>query len=218
MRLKWLFISIISLLLLLLVACNNNNENALDPSNQENINTDDTSSSIYIGAPSDGEYTDTQENYDYNLSQEDNDEPLQKQTNDDNDSQPLSPEGISDFEAAVIELTNAERKKAGLSELQPDTRLSRVANLKSKEMVVKDYFSHESPSYGSPSEMMNEFGVSYQTDGENIAYGQKTPEQVVNQWMDSAGHRKNILNNDFTHIGVGFVKDGYYWTQMFIEK
>jgi uncharacterized protein YkwD len=83
-------------------------------------------------------------------------------------------------------------------------------------MVDKNYFSHTSPTYGSPFDMMKTFGITYHTAGENIAYGYPTPESVVNGWMNSEGHRKNILNSSFTEIGVGYVSNGNYWTQMFI--
>ncbi|BCB02048.1 CAP domain-containing protein [Bacillus sp. KH172YL63] len=121
----------------------------------------------------------------------------------------------------VIDLTNQERKKNGLSALKYDGELSNVAEMKSEDMKDKDYFSHTSPTYGSPFEMMQNFGIDYSSAAENIAVGQKTPESVVNAWMNSPGHRKNILNKSVTHIGVGTAKDtsqGIYWTQMFIGK
>ncbi|UOQ49288.1 CAP domain-containing protein [Gracilibacillus caseinilyticus] len=125
---------------------------------------------------------------------------------------------ISQFEQEVIDLTNVEREKQGLSPLTLDTELSKVAKAKSQDMASKGYFSHNSPTYGSPFDMMEQFGISYQTAGENIAKGQTTPEEVVKAWMNSEGHRANILNEDFTHIGVGYVEDGNYWTQQFIGK
>ncbi|MGA9289383.1 MAG: CAP domain-containing protein, partial [Anaerobacillus sp.] len=85
-------------------------------------------------------------------------------------------------------------------------------------MQQKHYFSHTSPTYGSPFDMMRDFGVDFNTAGENIAQGQQTPEAVVDAWMKSEGHRKNIMNSSFTHIGVGLAQDGHYWTQMFIGK
>ncbi|MDF2592072.1 MAG: sporulation protein, partial [Clostridia bacterium] len=77
---------------------------------------------------------------------------------------------------------------------------------------------HTSPTYGSPFDMMKQFGITYKTAGENIAMGQRTPEEVVKAWMNSPGHRANILKSSFTHIGVGYVANGSYWTQMFIGK
>ncbi|TCN24856.1 CAP domain-containing protein [Mesobacillus foraminis] len=125
---------------------------------------------------------------------------------------------ISAYEKKVIDLTNQERAKNGLKPLTLDTELSKVAREKSKDMQAKGYFSHTSPTYGSPFDMMKKFGISYKAAGENIAMGQKTPEEVVQAWMNSEGHRKNILNANFTHIGVGHVAEGNYWTQMFIGK
>ncbi|TSI02606.1 CAP domain-containing protein [Lysinibacillus sp. BW-2-10] len=124
----------------------------------------------------------------------------------------------SQFEKQVVELTNAERAKAGLAPLQMDTPLMAVAREKSADMSKNNYFSHTSPTYGSPFDQMKAAGISYKAAGENIAQGQKTPEQVVQAWMNSEGHRANILNGSFTHIGVGYVADGNYWTQQFIQK
>ncbi|OMP66758.1 CAP domain-containing protein [Domibacillus epiphyticus] len=123
---------------------------------------------------------------------------------------------VSAFEQQVFELVNQERAKQGVKPLQLDTKLSDVARAKSKDMKDKGYFSHQSPTYGSPFDMMKQFGITYKTAGENIAKGQQTPEEVMKAWMNSDGHRKNILSADFTHIGVGYV-DGH-WTQMFIGK
>ncbi len=124
---------------------------------------------------------------------------------------------INNFEIRVVELTNVERAKSGLSPLKMDNDLSKVAKLKSQDIQSKGYFDHTSPTYGSPFEMMKQFGISYRSAGENIAKGQRTPEEVVNAWMNSEGHRKNILG-DFTHIGVGYLDTGNVWTQMFITK
>lgn len=132
--------------------------------------------------------------------------------------QDLQTQGITQTEQRVIELTNAERRKNGLSALQADTSLSNVAREKSRDMQQNNYFSHTSPTYGSPFDMMRDFGVTYQSAGENIAKGQRTPEEVVNAWMNSEGHRKNILSGEYTHIGVGYNANGNYWTQMFIKK
>ncbi len=125
---------------------------------------------------------------------------------------------LSQFEQEVVELTNQERAKQGLSPLKIDTELSKVAREKSRDMASNGYFAHNSPSYGSPFDMMKQFGISYSTAGENIAKGQRTPEEVVNAWMNSEGHRANIMNANFTHIGVGYVEQGNHWTQQFIGK
>ncbi|RBW68160.1 CAP domain-containing protein [Bacillus taeanensis] len=125
---------------------------------------------------------------------------------------------ISEIEQRVIELTNEQRRKNGLPDLKADTSLSNVAREKSNDMQKNNYFSHTSPTYGSPFDMMRDFGITYNAAGENIAKGQSTAEQVVNSWMNSAGHRKNILSGNFTHIGVGYNGTGHHWTQMFISK
>ncbi|MFC0523572.1 CAP domain-containing protein [Pontibacillus salicampi] len=125
---------------------------------------------------------------------------------------------LSQYEQKVVELTNEERKAQGLEPLQIDKELSNVAEKKSEDMAANNYFSHNSPTYGSPFDMMDQFGVDYRTAGENIAKGQRTPQEVVDGWMNSEGHRKNIMNESFTHIGVGYVEDGNIWTQQFIGK
>jgi uncharacterized YkwD family protein len=125
---------------------------------------------------------------------------------------------LSQYERQVVELTNQERAKNGLPALKIDTELSKVAREKSNDMQAKNYFSHTSPTYGSPFDMMKQFGIDYRAAGENIAMGQRTPEEVVKAWMNSEGHRKNILSSNFTHIGVGHDANGNYWTQMFISK
>ena len=125
---------------------------------------------------------------------------------------------VSAYEKKVLELTNQERAKAGVPALKLDEELSKVAREKSRDMQSKGYFDHNSPTYGSPFDMMKQFGISYTTAGENIAMGQQSPEEVVQAWMNSEGHRKNIMNANFTHLGVGHVADGNYWTQMFIGK
>ncbi len=122
------------------------------------------------------------------------------------------------YEKEVVRLVNEERSKRGLAALTYDWQLSRVARYKSQDMKDKGYFSHTSPTYGSPFQMMKSFGISYKSAGENIAKGQATPAAVVNAWMNSSGHRANILSTSFTHIGVGYVDGGNYWTQMFIGK
>lgn len=124
----------------------------------------------------------------------------------------------TNVEQEVVKLVNAERAKAGLAPLKSDWELARVARFKSQDMHDLNYFSHTSPTYGSPFKMMQDFGIKYRSAGENIAKGQRSAQEVVNAWMNSSGHRANILNKNFTHIGVGYVKDGHYWTQMFIGK
>jgi uncharacterized YkwD family protein/spore coat assembly protein SafA len=124
------------------------------------------------------------------------------------------------YEDEVLRLVNVERAKNGLAALKSDWQLSRVARYKSQDMINKGYFSHTSPTYGSPFKMMESFGIRFSSAGENIAYGQRTPAEVMNGWMNSPGHRANILSPSYTHIGVGLAKTGSgvnYWTQMFIK-
>ena len=120
----------------------------------------------------------------------------------------------------VLNLVNKERAKQNLAPLKLNAELTKVAQLKSEDMKNKNYFDHTSPTYGSPFNMMNQFGINYKNAGENIAKGQKTAEAVVTAWMNSEGHRKNILNADFTDMGLGYAKSGStpYWTQMFIKQ
>ncbi|MFI3210080.1 MAG: S-layer homology domain-containing protein [Peptostreptococcaceae bacterium] len=131
----------------------------------------------------------------------------------------ITTSAYSAFQDEVLRLTNIERVKVGAVALQANTKLSEVATLKSEDMINNNYFSHSSPIYGSPFEMMASFGLTFSKAAENIAWGQRTPEEVVTAWMNSEGHKKNILNGDYTHIGIGVAKDSsgrYYWTQMFM--
>ncbi|HHZ01630.1 MAG TPA: hypothetical protein GX396_01645 [Tissierellia bacterium] len=122
------------------------------------------------------------------------------------------------YEQKVVELVNIERQKAGLPTLTMDDAISNVARAKSKDMAVNNYFAHQSPTYGSAGDMLRQFGIRWSAWGENIAYGQRTPEIVVNAWMNSPGHRANILSPNFSKIGVGYVTNSNgtpYWTQIF---
>jgi uncharacterized YkwD family protein len=120
------------------------------------------------------------------------------------------------YEKQVAQLVNEARAENGLSPLTLSGELSDIARLKSQDMHDNNYFDHTSPTYGDPFEMLTSFGVSYRAAGENIAVGYATPEAVVDAWMNSPGHRANILNASYTQIGVGYVADGNYWTQEFI--
>lgn len=128
---------------------------------------------------------------------------------------------VKTLENQVITLVNQERAKRGLTQLTANWQLSRVARYKSQDMVNKNYFSHTSPTYGSPFKMMEDFGIRFSAAGENIAYGQPTPQAVMNAWMNSAGHRANILSASYNQIGVGVAKKSngtLYWTQEFIRS
>ncbi|AIQ48085.1 hypothetical protein R70723_20875 [Paenibacillus sp. FSL R7-0273] len=122
----------------------------------------------------------------------------------------------SSYVKQVVDLVNKERAAAGLSPVTALDSLNKVAAAKAADMRVNNYFSHTSPTYGSPFDMMKSFGVTYRAAGENIAMGQKTPQEVMTAWMNSAGHRANILSANFNYIGVGF--DNNYWVQEFIGK
>ncbi|AJS58120.1 CAP domain-containing protein [Paenibacillus sp. IHBB 10380] len=114
----------------------------------------------------------------------------------------------------VVNLVNEERAKAGLKPLTIHAGLTTVAVDKAKDMSNNNYFDHTSPTYGSPFDMMKQYGVSYSYAGENIAKGQKTPAEVMKAWMNSQGHRENILSKNFTQIGVGYYNG--HWVQEFI--
>ncbi|MCB2293129.1 CAP domain-containing protein [Clostridium algoriphilum] len=125
------------------------------------------------------------------------------------------------LEKEVVTLVNKERAKQGLASLKDNSQLASVARTKSQDMVDKNYFDHTSPTYGSPFDMMKHFGITYTAAGENIAMGQQTASSVMSSWMNSPGHKANILSKDFTEIGVGIAKDksgAIYWTQEFIGK
>jgi uncharacterized YkwD family protein len=125
---------------------------------------------------------------------------------------------LNTSEKKVVTLVNQERTKNGLPALKIDTTLSKMARMKSEDMQKNHYFDHTSPTYGSPFDMMKKFGISYSSAGENIAMGQTSPAEVMNAWMNSPGHRANILNKSYTSIGVGYDAAGNYWTQEFIGK
>ncbi len=123
---------------------------------------------------------------------------------------------VLNYEHEVIRLVNEIRTENRLKPLTANWELSRIARYKSEDMSNNRYFSHTSPTYGTPFQMIRAFGLSYRSAGENIAYGQRTPAAAVNAWMNSSGHRANILNASYTQIGVGYCASGNYWTQMFI--
>ena len=130
--------------------------------------------------------------------------------------QPESSDGVHAYERQVVDLVNVQRARSGLQPLTLDAELCRFARVKSQDMHDNRYFDHNSPTYGSPFDMMRSFGITYASAGENIAMGYSTPEAVVSAWMNSDGHRANILSTKFALLGVGYVADGGYWTQWFI--
>ena len=180
----------------------NNQDNNQDNNNNQDQDKDDNN----------------QDNNQDNNNNQDQDKDDNNQ-NDDNNSSNIN--GFSKEQVEVLNLVNKERKANGLKPLTLNKELSNVANIKSRDMIEKGYFDHTSPTYGSPFDMMKKFNISYNTAGENIAMGQKTPSEVMNSWMNSSGHRANILNSTYTELGVGIQKDSngtIYWTQMFIGR
>ncbi|MCY9660779.1 CAP domain-containing protein [Paenibacillus chondroitinus] len=122
----------------------------------------------------------------------------------------------SAFASQVVTLVNQERVKAGLQALTSDSALTAMALDKAKDMYNNDYFDHTSPTYGSPFDMMSTYGIPYSYAGENIAKGQPTPEAVMDAWMNSTGHRENILSPNYTKIGVAYYNGE--WVQEFISN
>lgn len=137
------------------------------------------------------------------------------QENPDEDA-PEESGGVQEAAAAVASLVNAARQDAGLSELELDADLCAAAQARAQEIAQS--FSHTRPDGSSCFTILEEFGISYRAAGENIAMGQRTPEEVMDGWMNSSGHRANILNGTFTSIGVGYYVDGAgaaHWVQIF---
>ncbi|SHF12673.1 CAP domain-containing protein [Desulforamulus putei] len=137
--------------------------------------------------------------------------------------QPQQPASfMNELQQQVVDLVNIERAKYGLKPLAAKQDLTDVAMLKAQDMYKNRYFSHTSPTYGSPFDMMRKFGIYYTAAGENIAMGQKTAAQVMQDWMNSPGHRANILNSNYNEIGVGVYQSytgyGYIWVQEFARR
>ncbi|WP_405673483.1 CAP domain-containing protein [Streptomyces sp. NBC_01530] len=133
-------------------------------------------------------------------------------------ARPLTPDGLKRTAAEVVELTNRERGRAGLPPLATDPLLAGAAQAHSADMVARAFYSHTSPEGTQPWDRAAAAGARRRSIGENIACGQRSPAEVVEGWMNSPGHRANILKTDFTHIGIGFAGGGpagTYWTQLF---
>ncbi len=134
---------------------------------------------------------------------------------------PTTSNNISELENEVIRLVNIERTNAGKPALSLNSELSRVARIKSEDFVKNNYFSHYSPTYGSPFDMMKNFVITFTAAAEYIASGQRSAKAAVDTWMKSSGHRDNILNPAYNQTGVGVARDNkgnLYWTQMFIKS
>lgn len=133
---------------------------------------------------------------------------------------PASGNELTADEQETFDLVNAERVAAGLTALKIDSELQNVARAKAQDMVTNNYFSHTSPTYGSPFDMMKSFGIKYKTAGENIA-GNSSNSGAVKAWMNSSGHKANILNSNYNYTGLAVVKSSKYgkiYVQMFIGK
>ncbi|SEE95347.1 Cysteine-rich secretory protein family protein [Streptomyces sp. 3213] len=133
-------------------------------------------------------------------------------------ARPLTARNLAGTADKVVELTNAERTRAGLRPLAVDPLLAAAAQAHSADMVARAFYSHTSPDGSQPWDRAAAAGSRRRTIGENIACGQRSPAEVVEGWMNSPGHRANILKPDFTHIGIGFAgggQTGTYWTQLF---
>lgn len=127
---------------------------------------------------------------------------------------------LSEDEKEIFHLINEQRTKNGLVALKIDDEVVNVARIKAKDLVQNQYFAHESPTYGTPFEMLKKFGISYKTAGENIA-GNASNKKAVEAWMNSSGHRANILNGNYNYTGIGVVSSSKYgkvYVQMFIGK
>ncbi len=125
------------------------------------------------------------------------------------------PADVSADEQQMVDLVNQEREQAGLAPLTVNDELTEVARVKAQDMIDNQYFAHESPTYGSPFQMMDHFGVTYQTAGENLA-GNQTVESAHTSLMNSQGHRENILSNNYSEVGIGVVDGGPYG-KMFVQ-
>ncbi|WP_332689243.1 CAP domain-containing protein [Halalkalibacter lacteus] len=124
-------------------------------------------------------------------------------------------EGVTQEEQQMIDLVNQEREQKGLRPLSINLELTEVARAKAQDMIDNNYFAHQSPTYGSPFEMLTQFGVEYRTAGENLA-GNQTVEAAHQELMNSEGHRANILNGDYQEVGIGIIEGGPYG-KMFVQ-
>lgn len=120
-----------------------------------------------------------------------------------------APDGMTDKEKEMLDLVNQERMKVGLKALEPDMELVKLARMKAQDMIDKGYFAHQSPTYGSPFDMMKAAGIAYHTAGENLA-GASTVARAHTALMNSEGHRRNILNSAYDHVGIGIIEGGHY--------
>ena len=137
-----------------------------------------------------------------------------------NTSSSTETSNMNSDEKEVFDLINKQRTNNGLAALKNDSEVQRGARIKAQDMVDNNYFSHTSPTYGSPFDMLKSFKISYKTAGENIA-GNSSNSSAVTAWMNSSGHKANILNSNFNYTGIGVVsspKYGKMYVQLFIGK
>ncbi len=138
----------------------------------------------------------------------------------DRDTYTANSDSLTGQEQEMLNLINEARAQNNVPALKLDMELTNVARIKSQDMIDNNYFSHNSPTYGSPFDMMRDFGIEYVKAGENIA-GNRSVQNAHDSLMNSPGHRKNILDPEFTHIGIGIKEGSQYgniFTQMFISK
>lgn len=125
---------------------------------------------------------------------------------------------LSNEEQEVLDLINEQRRQYGLPELKAYGELQRVAKLKARDLVNNKYFSHTSPTFGTPFEMLQKEGVTYKYAGENLA-GNETGIKAVNAWMNSPAHKDNILDSDYEYTGIAVVDSEVYgkvYVQLFL--
>ena len=124
-------------------------------------------------------------------------------------------------EAELVELINEERKAVGSPPLTVDWEVTRLARLKTEEMKIHKHFDHESLAYGSPSQLLDRFGIVYTIAGANIAMGQETPKGTLDAWLKSESHYENLVDPRFTSAGVGLSWDDDnipYWTLLLLAE
>ncbi|WP_141505024.1 CAP domain-containing protein [Paenibacillus luteus] len=190
------------LVLLLVAGCSTHSNKGTKPSSAANV----TQASSITAAPSKSS----------TLSMKQNGQLKSKWTSDDLASAEYPADQAQTsihYDQDVLEMVNAERAKTGLSLLVMDDALSKMALVKAQDLYNNRYFDHNSPTYGSPFDMMKKFQINYNAAGENIAKGQPTPKKVMNDWMNSAGHRANIMSSSFTKVGIAYFKST--WVQEF---
>lgn len=141
-------------------------------------------------------------------------------TSNNNSGEQTLQNNMNQDEQEVFNLINQQRMQNGVQSLKVDKEVQRVARIKAEDMVANNYFSHTSPTYGSPFDMLRSFKITYKTAGENIA-ANSSNDNAVTSWMNSSGHKANILNSNFNYTGIGVVsspKYGKVFVQMFIGK